>query len=152
MKRAKRVIEQESSQARVVYVMPPIALASVVAREGARYRVRVGAQELLAELDPAVDPALVDEAIESGARVVLDPAAQAICGLLATSRAVRIDRRGDVRAEVRQFSVNAKEGVLLKTASSFVQLDPQRLELFASETVVRAREVFRALSQIIKLN
>lgn len=154
MARAKRkpIENRERAPARVVYVQPPITLATVVAREGASYRVRIGANEAVVDLDPCVDRALVDEALETGARVVVDPATHTLCGLLTTSRTLRIDHHGDVRAHVRTLEVTAQDGVLLKTPSSFFQLDTQRLELFASETVVRARDAFRALAQLIKLN
>jgi hypothetical protein len=148
----KTVPQRAPAQARVVYTQPPITLASVIGREGTRYRVRVGANESLVELDPGVDPALIEEALAGGTRVVVDPGAQTICGVLTTSRAITVDRDGDVRADVRRFEVTSKEGVLLKTPSSFVQLDRERLELFASETVARARDAFRVLAQIIKLN
>ncbi len=140
------------ARAQVAYLQPPITLAFVVAREGSGYRVRAGSTEAVVECDACVDPAVIDEAIESSARVVLDPSTNTICGVLMTSRALRIDREGDVRAEVRRVEISASEGALLKSRSSFLQLDEERIELFARETVVRARDAFRALAQLIKLN
>ncbi len=143
---------RKDTPARVAYVQPPITLALVLAREEAGYRVRVGVSEALFELDAAVDPALIDEAIATKARVIVDPSTNSICGVLMTRRALHIDRDGDVRADVRRLEISTAEGALLKTPRSFLQLDDERLELFARETVVRARDAFRALAQLIKLN
>ena len=45
------------------------SLDRVLGREGDRFRVRWGRSEDLVVCDPSVDPALVESAIESGARV-----------------------------------------------------------------------------------
>ena len=48
--------------------------------------------------------------------------------------------------------MNASEEVLLKTPGSFLHLDDDRVELFAKETLVRARGALRALARLITLN
>ena len=142
----------DTARPRVVYLQPPIVLGVLLERVEEKYRVRVGSTEAVLDVDPCVDPALLEEALETGARVVVDSATQTVCGLLTTSRSVRIDRNGDVRADVRRFEMNANEDLLLKTPGSFLHLDDDRVELFAKETLVRARGALRALARLIKLN
>src|SRR5512132_3745990 len=95
-----------------------LALAVVLAEEPeGRWRVRAGGTERVAAADPAVDPALLREAIGTGARVVLEtpPDGEAIvAGVLATARALTIDRSGAVEATLRRLSLSATEEALLR--------------------------------------
>jgi len=130
-----------------------ILLATVLAREGERFRVRAGGRERLAARDAAVDPALLDEAIATGARVVLeDGVATTIVGALATARSVLIDREGRVRVAVERFEVTAGEEVLLRTGAAFVRVKGDEVELFARRVLARARELARVLARAIQLN
>lgn len=150
--RAAPVTRPPAVRPKVVYVHAPIALGTIIGPEGSEYRVRVGADEQLYERDPSVDPALLEQASKDGVRVVVEPSTRMICGVLMVAPALTIDRRGDVRAKVRAIELEASEGFLLKTAASFFQLDDTRAEIFARETVIRARDAFRALGRFIKLN
>ncbi|RZO66332.1 MAG: hypothetical protein EVA89_00525 [Sandaracinaceae bacterium] len=136
----------------MVYRLPPISLGVVTAREGVNCRVRIGSAEAILELDPSVDPVLIDEAIADERRVVVDPSSNTVCGLLQTTRAVTIDRSGVVSSTVRRFEITAEESALLRTATSFLKLDDERAEIYAREAVVRARGAVRALARLIKLN
>ena len=150
--RSRSRVDHEDSQSRVVYRLPPISLGIATARQGMKCSVRVGSAEAMLDLDPSVDPALIDEAIAEGGRVVVDPASNTVCGLLQTTRAVTIDRSGVVSSTVRRFEITAEESVPLKTATSFLKLDDERAEIYAREAVVRARGAVRALARLIKLN
>lgn len=141
-----------STAPRVVYRIPPIALGTVTGRQGSQYEVRAGATTSTLDLDPSVDPALVEEAMEQGRRVVIDPASNTICGLLQTSRTLTVDPNGDVRSSMRRLELDASERVLLRTPTSFLLLDDERAEIFAREALVRARGAVRALARLIKLN
>jgi hypothetical protein len=127
-----------------------LGLARVVAREGDGFRVRSGKVEVVVPCDPCVDPALVEEAIASGGRVVLEEGV--IVGTLATSRSLRIDRQGAVDAEVSRFAVRAQESALLKSQKAFLELKGSNIELYGHQVLTRARELARILGRMIKLN
>jgi hypothetical protein len=130
-----------------------IRLARAIAREGDAFRVRVGGAEWLAECDPSVDPALVDAAIASGARVVLeDGPAPVIVGALATRRAVEVNRAGEVELAVKRFRVAADEEISLRTDSAFLRARRGEVEIFGRRVLSRAREVVRILARAIQLN
>jgi len=126
-----------------------IQLARVLAREGDLFRVRCAGREELAGCDPSVDPALVEAAIATGARVVVEDGA--IVGALATSRTVEVGRDDSVRLLVERFEVSAKEAVV-QTPTAFVSLKDDEVELFGRRIVSRARELARILARAIQLN
>jgi hypothetical protein len=129
-----------------------IGLARVLAREGDLFRVLRGQREELAALDPAVDPALVEDAMASGARVIVeDGPVVAIVGALQTSRSVAVGRDGAVRLSVERFEVTAHEA-LLKTHSAFVSIKADEVEIFGTRILSRARELARVLARAIQLN
>lgn len=131
-----------------------VSLATVEAREGdGRWRVRVGAEVMVAARDASVDEALLEEAAKNGARVVLDLAGEpVIAGVLLTSRPVTIDREGVVRVEVRRFVVTAAEEVLLRTRAAFVQVKGADVESFGDRVVSRARELLKVLGRNVRIN
>jgi hypothetical protein len=131
---------------------PPagLGLARVIAREGDGFRVRSWKIEVVVPCDPCVDPALVEEAIASGARVVLEDGV--IVGALATARSLQIDRQGVVDAEVNRFAVRAKDSALLKSQKAFLELKGSNIELYGHQVLTRARELARILGRMIKLN
>ncbi|MDY7231167.1 hypothetical protein [Hyalangium rubrum] len=133
--------------------LPAMSLGRLVAREGEGWRVRIGAAEHVLPVDASVDPALLDEALASGARVVVDGSeTPIIAGLLATQRALPIDRQGAVNARVRSFSVTAEEKALLRVPGAFLQIMPAEVELYADRVLTRAREMAKILATLIKLN
>lgn len=127
-----------------------VALATVVAREGEAYRVRIGRGELLAGRDPSVDPALLEEVMASGARVVLE--GDTIVGCLAVARSLVVDRQGAVEARVTRMEVTAEESAMLRTRHSFLKLEGPNVEIYGTEILTRARELTRFLARMIKLN
>ncbi|HEX8699679.1 MAG TPA: hypothetical protein VF815_12625 [Myxococcaceae bacterium] len=133
--------------------LPPMSLGRLVAREGAEWRVRIGTVEHVLPVDASVDPALLEEALSTGARVVVDAVeAPVIAGLLATQRAVPVDREGRVNASVRSFTVTAQEKALLRVPGAFLQVTAAEVELYADRVLTRAREMAKILSTLIKLN
>jgi hypothetical protein len=130
-----------------------IRLGRVLGREGDRFRVRMGGAERLAERDASVDPALVESAIASGARVVLeDGPVPVIVGGLATGRAVEVSRAGEVDLSVKRFRVTAEEEVTLQTPSAFLRAQGDEVEIFGRRLLSRAREAARILARVIQLN
>ena len=130
-----------------------VRLAVVVGREGELFRVRAGRWERLASCDPSVDPALVEAALGSGARVVLEEGASpVIVGALATRRAVEVGPGDEVHLSVKRFVVEAAEEAMLRTRSAFLRVKGDEVELFGGRILSRARELARVLARAIQLN
>jgi hypothetical protein len=110
----------------------------------------VGGAERLLAADASVDPALLREAAATSARVVLDGAV--IVGVLATRRALTIDREGAVEAHVRRFALTATDEALLSGPDAFVRLKLGDVELYGRRVVSRARELCRVLGRMVKIN
>jgi hypothetical protein len=127
-----------------------IRIARVLTRERDRFRVRWGRCEEMVDCDPSVDPALVESAIESGTRVVVEDGV--IVGALATARAVPVGRDGTVSVSVKRFEVTAHEEALLKTPSAFLCIKGDEVEIFGRRLLYRARELARVLARAIQLN
>lgn len=138
---------------RVVYARPPVLLATVVERAEDGWRVRIGTQEQIAGTHDAVDPALIDDAIGTGAPVVIDNGTEPrIAGVLLTSRPLTIDRDGSVLAKVKRLVVEAEEEALFKTSRAFVQVTAREVELYGVRVAARARDVVKLLGAMVKLN
>src|SRR5262245_36205501 len=134
---------------------PAVALGVLLAEADGRWRVRLGAGERMVDADPTVDPALLREAMASGARVVLDasdPDAPVVVGALVTARALTVDRSGAVDAQVRRFAITASEETLLRAAGAFVRVAREDVELYGLRVVSRARELCRVLGRMVKIN
>jgi|SRR3954469_14121990 hypothetical protein len=129
-----------------------LRLGRVLGRDRDRFRIEWRGREEIARCDPAVDPALLDEAMASGARIVVEDGPEpVIVGALAIARTIAVDREGAIRVSVKQFEVTAEEA-LLKTTSAFVSLKGDEVELFGRRIVSRARELARILARAIQLN
>jgi hypothetical protein len=134
---------------------PGIGLGLIVGEADGRWRTRVGGRERLLDADPSVDPALLREAAASGARVVLEASeegAPVIVGVLATRRALTVDRTGAVEAEVRRLALTATEEALLRGPDAFVRLKLDEVELYGRRVVSRARELCRIMGRLVKIN
>src|SRR5262249_26362831 len=135
--------------------VPGLRLGRILGQGPEGWRVEMGGEEVAAAVDASVDPALLADAAKSGARGVLESAHEGrwvLVGLLATQRAVAIDRHGDVDAQVRRFKVSAEGEVLFKQPGAFLQLKLGEAELYATRIACRARELTRLLGRMIKLN
>jgi hypothetical protein len=128
---------------------PPLAMALLLGRRDGAWLARVGGEERRLEADPSVDPALLDECLAHGVRVVVE--GETIVGALSTARAVAFDRKGNVELRARRFSVAADE-LLLKTAGAFLQVKLDEVEVFGRRVSARARELTQLLGRMIKLN
>ncbi|MCP3065268.1 hypothetical protein LXT21_41495 [Myxococcus sp. K38C18041901] len=130
-----------------------VRLATVLAEEPQGWRVRLGARDQVLSLDASVDPALVREALEDGARVLVELASPPVLvGVVQTSRALRVDRQGRVDSEVERFELHARQGATVKTAGAFVQVKGSEVELYGTRILTRAREVAKILARMINLN
>lgn len=140
---------------RVVYTEPPFVLGQVVALAGDnRVTVRINGEVRDAALDASVDPQLLQEAIRSGARVVVETGVTPlVVGLLCTQRALTIDRSNRVSARLESLKLDVQEKLLLKTPLSFLKMDARgEVELFGERLVSRARKLAKILAAHISLN
>jgi hypothetical protein len=148
----RRLVAVPSAPQAVTAAEGGIRLARVVSRDGDRFRIRQGGGERLASCDASVDPALIETAIATGARVVVEDGPEpSIVGALATARSVLVDRDGGVRLSVERFEVTAEEA-LLKTRSAFLSLKGDEVEIFGRRILSRARELARILARAIQLD
>lgn len=128
-------------------------LATVLAEESSGWRVRLGRTEHVLSLDASVDPALVREALETGARVLVELSApHVLVGVVQTSRALRVNRQGGVEAHVEKFELHARQGATVKTSGAFMQVKGSEVELYGTRILTRAREVAKILARMINLN
>jgi len=130
-----------------------VLLATVLAEEPQGWRVKIGAREHVLPLDPSVDPALVREALEEGARVLVESSdSPVVVGVVQTSRALRVDRQGSVKAVVEHFSLHARMGATVKTSAAFLRVKGAEVELYGHQVLTRARGVAKILARMISLN
>jgi hypothetical protein len=110
--------------------------------------------EHIASCDESVDPALLDEATQTGGRVVIETSEDTpvIVGTLTTSRAVRINGDGAVDVALKSFRVTVEDEVLLRAEGAFARVSGGEIELYGQQILTRARELARILARMIKLN
>ncbi len=84
--------------------------------------------------------------------VEVGPRGATVVGVVQTSRALHIDRRGVVEAEVERFSIQSRTEAVLKTFSAYLHLKAGEAELRGVRTLIRAREMAKVLARIISLN
>jgi len=143
----------DEASPRVVYLQAPVVLGRVVELEGDRCVVEIGGQPRDAELDPSVDPALVEEAFTHGSRVVLDTTeGLVVVGTLTTQRTLAIDRDGRLEAKLSSLSLSVEDDLLLKSSGAFIRLKKHEAEIYANRILHRARGAVRLLGAVIKLN
>src|SRR5688572_27898670 len=98
-KKPDETTKRRAPSARLVYTQAPVLLAKLIERTERGWRVDLGSVTREVAVDASVDPALLDEAHARGARAIVDASGEpAIVGVLATHRAVAIDREGRVDA------------------------------------------------------
>lgn len=138
---------------RLVYTQAPVLLGRLIERGESGWVVDLGALRREVGVDTSVDPALLDEALETGARVLIDAGgAPTIVGVVATRRALSLDREGRVSAEVKALEIDAEEQVLLKVPGAFVRAKAREVELYGERVITRARNLAKILAAMIKLN
>ncbi len=151
-KRAKKTAPA-SEPARLVYTQAPVLLGRLLERCEAGWLVDLGALRREIPLDPSVDPALLDEAFQTGARVLVSGGeAPSIVGVVATRRSLAIDREGNVKAAVKSLEVTADEQVLLKIPGAFVRAKAREVEVYGERVITRARNLAKIIAAMIKLN
>lgn len=145
--------QSAAREARVVYTQAPVLLGKLRGRTGDRFSVDLGGRPRALAADPSVDPALLAEALEKGSRVVIDNTQEPlIVGVVATSRTVEIDRKGDLIAKVRRLSLEVQRDALIKSPAAFLRIGTRDIELYAGQVLTRARGAARILAKMVKLN
>lgn len=153
-KRARKPREAELGEpARLVYTHAPVLLGRLLERCETGWKVDLGAVQREVGVDDSVDPALLDEAHATGARVLVDASGTpAIVGVVATRRALTLDREGRVTAEVKSVELSAEEQVLFKIPGAFVRAKARQVEVYGERVITRARDLAKILAAMIKLN
>lgn len=155
-KRSKKPEKAEAvsaEPARLVYTQAPVLLGRLVEPCEDGWSVDLGAVRRDVAVDPSVDPVLLDEARDTGARVLVDASSvPTIVGVVATRRTLSVDRNGNVAAKVKSFEVSADEQVLLKTPGAFVRAKAREVEVYGDRVLTRARDLAKILAAMIKLN
>lgn len=145
--------DQPSSAPRVVYVQAPVLLGTLLGTDGAGWLTRFGGTERVLLAERCVDPALLDDALQRGARVLVENGEDpVIVGVVATQRALVIDVQGSVDAEVERFKISARHEVLLKTPGAFLRARRRELEVYGDKVLTRGRELAKILAAMIELN
>ncbi len=139
---------------RVVYVQAPVLLGRLVRADGDEWIVRLGGQERTIAVDETVDRALLWDAYERGARVLVDQSDDepVIAGVVATQRSLVIDTEGHVDVELESMKISARTELLLKTPGAFLRAMDREVELFGDTVLTRARNLAKVLAAMIKLN
>lgn len=141
------------ARARAALPSLPITLAALVAKEGTRWRVKVADHEAAASVDPSVDPALLDEALVTGARVLVEVAGEpVIVGALATRRALTLAPDDTVHVRARAVTVDASEELLLRSPGAFLRMKGGEVETYGQRVAHTARELFKVLGRMVKIN
>ncbi|MBX3276027.1 MAG: hypothetical protein KF729_37595 [Sandaracinaceae bacterium] len=140
---------------RVVYTNAPLQLARLIERDGVAWALELGGERRTVEAGPDVDPALLDEVLERGGRVLVESTsngALTIAGVVQTQRTLTVDADGEVNVDVKAFRVRAERELLLSSAHAFVRIKRKDIELYGGEVLTRAREVARIIGRLISLN
>jgi hypothetical protein len=150
---AKRVIAQKTQKARPapdVALGPGLHPASVELRSGDSYRVRLlDGAVIAATIDEEVEPALVDECLRAGRRVVVaaTPRGPMILGALQTSLPVVRDANGTVVIEAKKIRFKAEKELVLETGESALRLSADGvLRLEGDKMVIDVGGLVRFLS------
>ncbi len=144
---------RRDEQPKVVYVQAPVVLGKLVAREEGGWLARIGGVERVMPAEDQVDQVLLEEAMERGARVIIDQGEEpVIVGVVATQRTLVIDEGGSVDAEVERFVISARREVLLKTPGAFVRAKRREIEVYGDKVLTRGRELAKVLAAMIELN
>ena len=140
--------------ARVVYSQAPVQLGRLVSLEdSADAVVEIGGAAVQCEIDPSVDPALLQESLRTKARVLIENGNKPlVVGVVATQRSLNIDRDGRVIADLTTLSVRVKEEVVLRTREAFLRVKGREVESYAGEIITRARDTVRVLVALIRMN
>ena len=140
-----------------LHVVPQLAagaaLARLVAPAGDVWEVRVGGQTHHVGVCPSVDPALLAEACEAGARVLIEVSGTPlIVGVVQVARTPTMDREGNLIADAQRVILRGAQEVLLQSKRSYVRLQHEDIELYGRDSLTRARGVAKILARMIDLN
>lgn len=145
--------DEAAPEPRLVYTQAPVMLGRLIERGERGWVIDLGALRREVSVDESVDPALLDEAHETGARVLVDASASpSIVGVVATRRGLSLDREGRVSAKVKALEIDAEEEVLLKVPGAFIRAKAREVEVYGERVITRARNLAKILAAMIKLN
>ena len=145
--------ERVEAAPRVVYTSAPLSLGRLLRESDAGWVLSTAGEEREVPAHETVDPALLREALETQAPVLLDSSGSpVIVGVIATRRTLTVDGEGRVEAKVKSLRIDAAEEVLLSTPGAYLRAKNRAVEVYGNRVLTRARDVVKILSAMIKLN
>ncbi len=135
--------------------VPGIVAASVLLLEGTTARLRVGALEVTATLDPSVHPSVVATALTRGERVIAQREGEAwvVLGALRTSPTVGIEEADEYVIRAARVRIRAAdEFTVASGAASFAVRAYGTIETFAEQITSRASAVHKIVGRMLHLN
>ncbi len=144
-----------SSARPVAAEMPGIVAASVLLLEGTTARLRVGALEVAATLDPSVHPSVVATALTRGERVIAQREGEGwvVLGALRTSPTVGIEEADEYVIRAARVRIRAAdEFTVASGAASFAVRAYGTIETFAEQITSRASAVHKIVGRMLHLN
>ena len=135
--------------------IPGIVAASVLVLEGTKARLRVGAVEVTATLDPSVHPSVVATALTRGERVIAQREGEAwvVLGALRTSPTVGIEEADEYVIRAARVRIRAAdEFTVASGASSFAVRAYGTIETLAEQITSRASAVHKIVGRMLHLN
>lgn len=152
-KKKSRTEKNREAEPRLVYTQAPVLLGRIVERGERGWVVDLGPVRRELDADDGVDPALLEEAKEAGARVLVDASATPlIVGVVATRRALSIDADGRVAAKVRSIELSADEEIVFRIPGAFLRAKAREVEVYGERVLTRARNLAKIMAAMIKLN
>ncbi len=116
---------------------------------------RIGAQTVHATLDPAVAPAVIETALRTGERILVQPEGDRwiALGALRTQVTPGVDQVDEVTIRARRLKLEGTDEIqLVSSAASLVMRVTGAVETIAREVTVRATGVHKLIGRVLHLN
>jgi len=117
--------------------------------------VRIGTRTVAGALDGALDPAVIDTALRTGERVLVQPEGDGwvVLGALRTRATPGIDEADEVTIRARRLRLEGTDEVqLVSAAASLVMRVTGAVETIARDVTVRATGLHKLIGRVLHLN
>lgn len=135
--------------------VPALVAATALVLEGTSARIRVGADEVDARLDPSVHPSVVATAVARGERIVVqrEGGVWTVLGALRASPTPGIEEADEYVIQAARVRVRAKdEFTVASGAASFAVRAYGMIEALADQITSRASAVHKIVGRMLHLN
>lgn len=147
-----------STEARPLSALPSALHAAVAVawvEEPVSIEARIGAQSVVAVLDPSVDAAVIETARKTGERLLIQPEGDRwlVLGALRTRATPGVDEMDEVVIKGRRLRLEGTDEVqLVSAAASLVLRVSGAVETIAREITTRATGVHKLIGRVLHLN